>query len=48
MIMLWKKKNRKTFKWTYEVIENWSDCILNYKFKCDFSNIYFDADKPVL
>lgn len=42
-----EKKNKKIFKWSGEMIEYLVGCILNYKIKCDFNSIDFDANKSM-
>ena len=40
--------SRKNYKLHDELIEDFLDCILNYKIKCYFKSIYFDADKSAI
>ena len=39
-------KKAKAFRFKDEHIDNLISCLLNYKVKCEFDNIDFDADKP--
>ena len=39
------KKNQGIFRFKDEHIDNLMSCLLNYKVKCEFDNIDFDADK---
>ena len=42
-----EKKQRKSFRFSDEMIDNLITCLLEYKVKCEYANIDFDADKPV-
>ena len=42
-----EKKQRKSFRFSDEMIDNVITCLLEYKVECEYANIDFDADKPV-
>ena len=39
------ERKKKSFRFSEEMISSLVDCLSDYKVKCEFSNIDFDADK---